>query len=119
VLPFLKFLINMKKLAVLLGFAAAAMTREMPKDSSLAAELYDSGVMHQRIMERKAAKLAEQERLNVLNTAAEDAPYYQELPFALCRNGSAKPFNPNPVPRPDDLVFRCNNVRYDRRISPQ
>lgn len=101
----------MKYITILAGLMAITTAKEMPKDKARAAQLYDSGVMHQRIMERKAARLAEEEQLNILNTAAVDAPYYQELPFALCRNGTAKPFNPNPVPRPGDIQFRCKNVR--------
>ncbi|PSN69760.1 hypothetical protein BS50DRAFT_488596 [Corynespora cassiicola Philippines] len=87
-----------------------ASAKEIPKDPVRAAELYDSGVMHQRIMEKKAAKLAEEESMGVLNSI--DGPVYQELPFAQCKDGIAQPFRNLAHAR-----FRCNNVNLHHFLS--
>lgn len=102
----LDIFVNMKYASALLaGLAAMASAKEIPKDPVRAAELYDSGVMHQRIMEKKAAKLAEEESMGVLNSI--DGPVYQELPFAQCKDGIAQPFRNLAHAR-----FRCNNVCF-------
>lgn len=89
--------------ATLAGLVAAAVAKEIPKDPVRAAELYDSGIMHERIMAAKAEQLQLSKQLNVLSSAA--GPTYPELPFAQCKNGQAIPFRGQ-----NDTVFRCNNV---------
>jgi hypothetical protein len=38
------------------ALSAAAMAAEMPVDEFRAAELYDSGLMHQKVMEKKIVR---------------------------------------------------------------
>lgn len=72
----------MRSISLLVSLFSLALAKEIPKDPSRAAELYDSGVMHERILAAKEAEWAKLERMNVLNAAA--GPTYPELHFAQC-----------------------------------
>lgn len=98
----------MKYVAALTALAAAAFAKEIPKDPERAAELYDSGIMHERIMADKNEQWDQQEQMGVLNSLA--GPQFPELPFAQCNDGLA-----SPVPFGGDNTtygrnFRCKNV---------
>lgn len=99
----------MKYPTAFVAFAAAIFAKEIPKDPVRAAELYDSGVMHERIMAAKAEELHVEGEMGILNSLA--GPDYEELHFAQCKNGTAVPFRDRPA-----FSFRCNNV-YQSRIS--
>jgi len=92
-------------LAAIVGLAAVAFAKEIPRDPVRHAELYESGVMHERIMMMKEEHWAQNRIDGVFNTAA--AAYYEELHFAQCRDGKSIPFRDQP-----NKFFRCNNVRY-------
>lgn len=74
-----------------LGFAAVVLGKELPKDLTRAAELYDNGYMHEKIMTEKeafwAARDEEQVTINAQNGFAADAVLdpWPELHFAQCR----------------------------------
>lgn len=95
----------MMYLAAVVGLAAVTFAKEIPKDPVRAAELYDSGVMHERIMAIKEEKWAQNRVDGVFNTAA--GTYYPELHFAQCRDGKAIPFRDEP-----NNFYRCNNVCF-------
>jgi hypothetical protein len=92
-------------LAAVIGFAAVVLAKEIPREPLRHAELYESGVMHERIMMLKEEHWAQNRIDGVFNTAA--AAYYEELHFAQCRDGKSIPFRDQP-----DKFFRCNNVCY-------
>jgi hypothetical protein len=93
----------MKYSLALAAFAAAAVAKEMPRDAERHAELYESGVMHERIMAAKSEQLSHDQQMGVMSSMA--GPVYPELPFAQCKNGTAVPFRGNTA-----ISFRCNNV---------
>jgi hypothetical protein len=95
----------MMYLAAIVGLAAVAFAKEIPRDPVRHAELYESGVMHERIMMMKEEHWAQNRIDGVFNTAA--AAYYEELHFAQCRDGKSIPFRDQP-----NKFFRCNNVSY-------
>jgi hypothetical protein len=95
----------MMYLAAIVGFAAVAFAKEIPRDPVRHAELYESGVMHERIMMMKEEHWAQNRIDGVFNTAA--ATYYEELHFAQCRDGKSIPFRDQPT-----KFFRCNNVSW-------
>ena len=84
------------------ALAAVAAGKEIPKDEVRAAELYDNGVMHERIM---AEKFKQWDRHAELRLQSLAEPEYPELHFAQCRDGKAVPFRDQ-----RDFFFRCNNV---------
>lgn len=65
------------------------MGKEIPKDPKRAAEIYDSGYMHEHIMHEKEAFWEERDAARMSSFAAE--PPYMELHFAQCRDGKAIP----------------------------
>jgi hypothetical protein len=90
----------MKFTTALLGLAAqVALGKEMPKDPVRAAELYDNGEMHMKIMNRKESFWASRREMRLF---AEEWP---ELHFAQCKDGKVVPFRDQP-----DNFYRCNNV---------
>lgn len=97
----------MKYATAILALAAGSFAKEIPKDPERAAELYDSGVMHERIMADKNEQWDLQAQMGVLN--ALDGPQFPELPFAQCKNGLAAPFDPFQSNNAS-TKFRCNNV---------
>jgi hypothetical protein len=108
---------NMKYFVALLGFAAAALGKEIPKDPLRAEQLYDSGIMHERIMMEKetfwAAEIAafEESRAGKLQRLAAVDPY-PELHFAQCKDGQARPFRDEPL-----NFYRCNNINLHHFLS--
>ena len=92
----------MKCLLTFAALAAFAAGKEMPKDEARAAELYDSGVMHERIMSEKFQQWDKHASLRA-SSAAEGE--YPELHFAQCRDGKSVPFRDQ-----KDFFFRCKNV---------
>jgi hypothetical protein len=99
----------MKYAAAFAALAAVAFAKEIPKDPERAAELYDSGVMHERIMADKNTQWDMQSRMGVLN--ALDGPQFPELPFAQCKDGLAAPLDPFHSSN-TSTKFRCNNVSH-------
>jgi hypothetical protein len=95
----------MKYSTAFLAFAATVFAKEIPKDPKRAAELYDSGKMHEMIMAAKAEQLHVESEMGVLNSLA--GPDYEELHFAQCKDGKAVPFRDRP-----NFFFRCKNVCY-------
>ena len=93
----------MKYAASLLALAATALAKEIPKDPKRAAELYDSGLMHEQIMSRKELFWAKERKAEIF------AERWPELHFAQCRDGRAVPFRDQP-----NNFYRCNNVRFFR-----
>ena len=91
----------MKYTFVVAALAGLGSSKEIPKDPARAAELYDSGVMHERIMAEKEAEWS----ANSFSINAVEGPQWPELHFAQCKNGQAVPFRDQPT-----NFFRCNNV---------
>ena len=85
------------------ALAALVSSKEIPKDPARAAALYDSGLMHQKIMSEKEAVWASKAFKMNVNSAA--GPQYPELHFAQCRDGKSIPFRDQPT-----NFYRCNNV---------
>ncbi|KAK7191758.1 hypothetical protein DPSP01_007206 [Paraphaeosphaeria sporulosa] len=104
----------MKYAAAIAALAAAAFAKEIPKDPERAAELYDSGVMHERIMADKNAQWDLQDQMGVLNSLA--GPQFPELPFAQCKNGLAAPLDPFQSNNAS-TKFRCNNINLHHFLS--
>ena len=94
-------------LATVLGLVAATVAKEIPKDPKRAAELYDNGFMHERLMGLKESHWQQLRTSGVFNSAAENATQYPELYFAQCRDGKAVPVRDEP-----NTFFRCNNVCF-------
>lgn len=89
----------MKYAASLFGLVATALSKEIPKDPQRAADLYDSGLMHEKIMSRKELFWAQERKAGVY------AEQWPELHFAQCRDGKAVPFRDQST-----NFYRCNNV---------
>lgn len=78
--------------ALFLGFAAVVLGKEIPKDLTRAAELYDSGFMHEKIMSEKEAFWAQRDEEQV-SINAQNARFgaeaivdpWPELHFAQCK----------------------------------
>jgi hypothetical protein len=85
----------------LTALAALAMGKEVPKNETRAAELYDNGLMHERIMSEKFRQWDQRASMRIAQ--AEDP--YVELHFAQCRDGKAVPFRDQP-----NFFFRCKNM---------
>jgi hypothetical protein len=90
------------KYSLPLALAALALGKEMPKDEVRAAELYDNGVMHERIM---AEKFKQWNRHASMRASSLEDSEYPELHFAQCRDGKSVPFRDQP-----NFFFRCKNV---------
>ncbi|KAI6351755.1 hypothetical protein MCOR25_009756 [Pyricularia grisea] len=91
----------MKYSFTLAALAALAFGKEIPKDEARAAELYDSGVMHDRIMSEKFKQW--DAMANARASALADP--YVELHFAQCKDGKSVPFRDQAT-----FFFRCNNM---------
>ncbi|KAL2206993.1 hypothetical protein CC79DRAFT_1398835 [Sarocladium strictum] len=83
------------------ALAALAMGKEIPKNETRAAELYDNGLMHEMIMEEKFKQWDRSAELRLASAAEPLA----ELHFAQCRDGKVVPFRDQP-----DFSFRCKNI---------
>lgn len=90
------------------ALVALASSKEMPKDPVRAAALYDSGVLHERIMAEKESGW----KANSLTFNRMGGPQYPELHFAQCRDGKAVPFRDE-----KDNFYRCNNVNLHHFLS--
>ncbi|ROT38384.1 hypothetical protein SODALDRAFT_277603 [Sodiomyces alkalinus F11] len=76
------------------------MAKELPKDEARAAELYDSGVRHHEIIEKKMAWWKAEEEAGLLNSAA-----WPRLNYTKCVNGKAEAVPGDPL-----HTFRCKNI---------
>lgn len=92
----------MKYHLTLAALVAVVAGKEIPKDEVRAAELYDTGIMHERIMSEKFRQWDKHASMRAANVEEEE---YPELHFAQCRDGQAVPFRDQ-----KDFFFRCNNV---------
>jgi hypothetical protein len=75
----------MKAAVALLGLAATILAKEIPKNLTLAAELYDSGLMHEMIMMEKEAFWAEEDARAAARQGLMAEDPWPELHFAQCR----------------------------------
>jgi hypothetical protein len=91
----------MKYAFALASLVALAAGKEIPKNKTRAAELYDNGVMHERIMAEKFKQW--DQKASMRASKAEDE--LVELAFAQCRDGKAVPFRDQP-----NFFFRCKNM---------
>ncbi|RYP34655.1 hypothetical protein DL767_004215 [Monosporascus sp. MG133] len=92
--------------AAVAALVATTFGKEMAKDPKRAAELYDSGLMHEMIMSKKETFWARERKAGIY---AQDWP---ELHFAQCRDGKAIPFRDQPT-----NFYRCNNVNLHHFLS--
>ncbi|RYP56104.1 hypothetical protein DL769_009975 [Monosporascus sp. CRB-8-3] len=92
--------------AALAALVATTFGKEMAKDPKRAAELYDSGLMHEMIMSKKESFWARERKAGIYT---QDWP---ELHFAQCRDGKAVPFRDQPT-----NFYRCNNVNLHHFLS--
>ncbi|KFA73896.1 hypothetical protein S40288_00935 [Stachybotrys chartarum IBT 40288] len=79
---------------------AAATGKEMQPNAQVAAELYDSGVIHDQIMENKISQWTRARELGLYN-----ADRYPELGYTACVNGWIEA-----IPGDRNNTFRCNNI---------
>lgn len=108
----------MKYATGLLALASLALAKEIPRDPKRHAELYESGLMHERLMNIKHTAWAEQEAVIAAEAAATQAglsgarlasalavdPFPEEH-FAQCRDGKSVPIRDQPL-----KFYRCKNV---------
>ena len=97
----------------LLALASLAVGKEIPRDPARHAALYESGLMHQRVLNDKLEFWAEQNleieakaataRVGRISAAAID-PFPEEH-FAQCRDGKSIPIRDQPT-----KFYRCKNV---------
>ncbi|RYP74860.1 hypothetical protein DL771_002781 [Monosporascus sp. 5C6A] len=92
--------------AAAVALVATTFGKEMAKDPQRAAELYDSGLMHEMIMSKKETFWARERKAGIYT---QDWP---ELHFAQCRDGKAVPFRDQPT-----NFYRCNNVNLHHFLS--
>ncbi|KAK7428411.1 hypothetical protein QQZ08_005030 [Neonectria magnoliae] len=94
----------MVRAAVYLGTVAAAASwshaKEIKPDEAVAAELYDSGIIHNRLLDLKKAEWARQEEAGAF--ASEQWP---ELGYTACVDGFAEAIQGD-----RNNTFRCHNV---------
>ncbi|ROT38201.1 hypothetical protein SODALDRAFT_333973 [Sodiomyces alkalinus F11] len=83
-----------------LSAANAAFAKEMPKNEALAAELYDSGVLHEEIMNRKMSWWNSE-----LESGLLDSSQWPRLNYTRCINGKAEAIPGDPL-----HTFRCKNM---------
>lgn len=103
-------IVKMKFYTAIAALAAVGSAKEIPRDAARHAELYESGIMHEKIMAAKAAQLSHDEEMGVMNAA--EGPLYPELPFAQCKDGWAVPFRGN-----NNIRFKCNNMNLHHFLS--
>ncbi|KAH6685949.1 hypothetical protein F5X68DRAFT_241299 [Plectosphaerella plurivora] len=87
-------------LAPLALMASAAMGKEVEPNLEIAAELYESGEIHNSIMADKLANWKKAEEAGIFDSAQ-----YPELGYTKCVNGWAEA-----IPGDPSNTFRCNNV---------
>jgi|SRR5688572_26650032 hypothetical protein len=86
--------------AVLLCITTTAVAREMPKDSTRAAELYDNGKLHAWNMERKIEMTIAQAEAGMLNSSV-----WPRLNYTKCEGGVAQAIPGDPL-----HTFKCKNM---------
>lgn len=101
----------MKFYTAIAALAAAASAKEIPRDAKRHAELYETGLVHEKIMAAKAAQLQESEEMGVM-AAVTYGPTYDELGFGQCKDGWAQPIRADTVNR-----FKCNNINMHHFLS--
>jgi len=111
----------MKYAAGLLALASLALAKEIPRDPKRHAELYESGLMHDRLMNIKLTQWAEQDEQLAIEAqsrrkangrlAAEVDPYPEEH-FAQCRDGKSITIRDQPT-----KFYRCKNVNLHHFVS--
>lgn len=80
--------------------ASAVLAKEMPKNEAVAAELYDSGVVHMESMKRKISMWTAEAEAGLL-----DSTKYQELNYTKCVDGKAAA-----IPGDELNTFKCKNM---------
>ncbi|KAJ3958328.1 hypothetical protein N0V92_005091 [Colletotrichum tropicale] len=87
--------------------AASAVGKEIEPNADLAAELYDSGVIHEQIIASKKAEFARQRE-----AGAYASEQYPELGYAPCVNGWAEA-----IVGDRNNTFRCHNADLHSFLS--
>ncbi|CAI6096704.1 unnamed protein product [Clonostachys chloroleuca] len=87
--------------AVALSAAVPTLGKELPKDEQRAAELYDSGYIHEKLIETKIAHWEAEEAAGLM-----DSTQWPRLNYTKCINGKAEAVPGNPL-----LTFKCKNKR--------
>jgi choice-of-anchor B domain-containing protein len=80
--------------------ASAVAGKELPKDEGLAAELYDTGALHERIMKQKMELWQGEHAAGLMNSAQ-----WPSLNYTKCVNGKAEAIKGDPL-----HTFRCKNI---------
>lgn len=80
--------------------ALPALGKELQMDEARAAELYDSGLVHEALMSAKIAHWKAEEEMGLM-----DSTQWPRLNYTKCVNGVAEAVPGNPM-----LTFRCKNV---------
>jgi len=80
--------------------AAPALGRELPVDEFRAAELYDTGLVHETIMQQKMAHWKAEEEAGLM-----DSSKWPRLNYTKCVDGVAAAVPGDPL-----LTFRCKNI---------
>ncbi|KAF3349715.1 hypothetical protein VD0002_g6928 [Verticillium dahliae] len=83
-----------------LAATSAVMAKELPKNEELAAELYDSGVIHEQMMARKMAHWTAEFEAGLLQSSK-----WPRLNYTKCVNGYAEAIKGDPLHK-----FKCKNI---------
>ncbi|KAK6852864.1 hypothetical protein PG995_011415 [Apiospora arundinis] len=84
----------------LLALALAVQGRELPKDEVIGAELYDTGIIHDRLMAKKIAHWESQEAMGAMNSSV-----WPRLDYTKCVDGFAEAVPGDPLHK-----FKCKNI---------
>ncbi|KAK6828415.1 hypothetical protein PG987_011756 [Apiospora arundinis] len=84
----------------LLALALAVHGRELPKDEVIGAELYDTGIIHDRLMAKKIAHWESQEAMGAMNSSV-----WPRLDYTKCVDGFAEAVPGDPLHK-----FKCKNI---------
>ncbi|KAK8079678.1 hypothetical protein PG997_007496 [Apiospora hydei] len=80
--------------------AVTVHTRELPKDEVIGAELYDTGIIHDRLMAKKIAHWESQEAMGAMNSSV-----WPRLDYTKCIDGFAEAIPGDPLHK-----FKCKNI---------
>ncbi|KAF4907578.1 hypothetical protein CGCF415_v007331 [Colletotrichum fructicola] len=80
--------------------AVAVQARELPKDEARAAEFYDSGVIHERLMAKKISHWEAEEAVGLMNSSQ-----WPRLGYTKCIDGYAEAIPDSPLHK-----FKCKNM---------
>ncbi|KAL9941540.1 hypothetical protein D7B24_005199 [Verticillium nonalfalfae] len=83
-----------------LAASSAVMAKELPKNEELAAELYDSGVIHEQMMAKKMAHWTAEFEAGLLQSSK-----WPRLNYTKCVNGYAEAIKGDPLHK-----FKCKNI---------